>query len=144
MVDAPADLVQATDQVLEAVFRYQIQQAGAGKDEVICLRVRTRGDGETKMGDASPALLSRFQTDFPRARKGSDCRARKGEPAVEIATGARALILDIGPVDFRGGDQAVVEGGFSRGGFDTRLDEFEVAQEGGAWKVKKSRLKLIT
>jgi hypothetical protein len=144
MFDAPLDLALATDQVFEAVFRYQLPEAGFRPDEVVCLRVRTVVEGDTKIGDASAALVSRFQKDFPRARPGSECRSRRGEPAVEIATGARALVLDIGPVTFRSESDALVSGGFSRGGWQTRLEEYEVVREGDAWVVKKATLKRIT
>lgn len=132
------------ERVLEAVFRYQIAQAQHDPAEVFCLRVRTLVDGKEQVGDASDDILARLARDYPGVRKGSACGGRPGEPKRELLTGAPAVVYDIGPVRWVNDNEALVDGGYSRGGWHIREEEYRVVREGDEWTVKSVTLKRVT
>ena len=70
--------------------------------------------------------------------KGSACGGGAGDPVVETATGGKAVVFDIGPVEWRGDGKARAGGGFSRGGWGTIESDYEVVKKAGAWTVTRT------
>jgi hypothetical protein len=131
-----------TEAVVDAVFRALLVEAAPEAAEVVCLVVRRAVGGEETLGDPSREHLARLQQDHPNLRGGSACKRGRGQPATEAATGARAVVLDIGPVEWRGEEAARAGGGFSRGGGGTVESEYELAKtDGGAWTVERTTRK---
>jgi hypothetical protein len=133
-----------TDAVVEVVFRSMLQEAAPIGTEAICLAVRRMVAGKEEVGDPAEALLSRLQKDGPRVRRASECRRGRGQPATETATGAPAVVLDIGPVEWRADTEVRVGCGFTRGGGVIREWEYEVVRQGRAWVVRTAVLKRMT
>jgi hypothetical protein len=143
-VEAAVDKKSETDAVVETIFQSLLQEAAPTPAEAICLAVRRTADGKEEVGDPGEALLARLQKQNPRVRKSSECRRGRGQPATEAKTGAAAVVLDIGPVVWRGDDEAQVGGGFTRGGGVVREWEYHLARQGEAWVVRKSVRKQAT
>jgi hypothetical protein len=125
------------ERVLEAVFRHELRDTA--DSEAICLRVR---DVDNAIGDASDALIAALRRTYPKARKASECEGGGPERTVSVkATGAAAVMLDIGPVRWEGSIARVGGGGVSRGGsMHIREVEYSLTREAGAWVVKGERV----
>ncbi len=127
-----------TDAVLDAVFRALLVEAEPPPGEVVCVVVRTRVGGKEQLGDPSEALLERLRKARPNARKASACSRTVGEPTTDAASGADAVVLDMGPVDWRDDSTAVTEAGFSRGGYGSFEWKYELARRDGRWTVTRA------
>jgi hypothetical protein len=139
-----ADKEREADAIVEAVFRRLVQQAEPQPQETICLAVRRAVGGKGEVGDPGETLLSLLRKSHPRVRRASECGRGRNMPVTEAATGAPAVGFDIGPVEWRGEDEARVGGGFTRGGWAIREWEYEVVRQAGAWGVRKATRKLMT
>jgi hypothetical protein len=127
--------------VVDAVYAALLLEAVPQPDEVVCLVVRRTVDGKEQAGDPSGAHLARLQQAHAHVRKGSACTRGRGRPATESATGAMAVVFDIGPVEARGDGEARAAAGFSRGGWGASESEYEVVKKAGAWTVSRTTRK---
>jgi hypothetical protein len=130
--------------VVDAVYRALLVEAAPAAAEVVCVVVRRTVDGKEQVGDPSAEHLSRLQKENPNVRNGSACKRGRGQPATEAATGASAVVLDIGPVEWRGAAAARAGGGFSRGGWGTVESEYDLVKTAGAWTVERTTRKRTT
>jgi hypothetical protein len=130
-----------TEAVVDAVYGALLAQAAPQADEVVCLVVRRRIDGREQLGDPSDAHLARLRQEHPNVRKGSACRRGRGQPAVEIATGGKAVVFDIGPVEWPREDEARAGAGYSRGGWGAADSDYDLVRKDGAWTVVRTTRK---
>lgn len=138
--EGPVDEREA-EAVVDAVYAALLAEAAPQPDEVVCLVVRRTVDGKEQVGDPADAHLARLQKDHANVRKGSACKRGRGQPAVEAATGGKAVVFDIGPVVEQGDGAARAGGGFSRGGWGATESEYEVVRKSGAWTVARTTRK---
>jgi hypothetical protein len=138
--EAPVDEREA-EAVVDAVYEALLVEAAPQADEVVCLVVRRTVEGKEQAGDPADAHLARLQKDHANVRRGSACKRGRGQPAVETATGGKAVVFDIGPVEGRGDGTARTGGGFSRGGWGATESEYELVRKGGAWTVARTTRK---
>jgi hypothetical protein len=127
--------------VVDAVYAALLREAEPQTDEVVCLVVRRTVDGKEQAGDPSSTHLARLQQAHANVRKGSACTRGRGRPATESATGAKAVVFDIGPVEARGDGEARAAAGFSRGGWGASESEYDVVKKDGAWTVSRTTRK---
>jgi hypothetical protein len=103
----PAE-TQATieERLRTAVFRQQHTELLAAdpdnKGAVLCLSVDPGGAPQSLTEEALRALGL-----GPAVRRGALCEVRASR-AVEIATGRPAIVVTVGPIEWRGGDEAWV------------------------------------
>jgi hypothetical protein len=133
-----------TEAVVDAVYRALLAEAVPDPTEVVCLVVRRAVDGKEQLGDPSAEHLARLQKENPNVRAGGACKRGRDQPAVEAATGKKAVVLDVGPVQWSGARGARTGGGFSRGGWTTVEWEYELTKRDGAWVVVKATATAIT
>jgi hypothetical protein len=129
------------ESVIDAVYGALLHEAAPEADEVVCLVVRRRVDGRETEGDPTDSHLARLRQVHANVRKGSACGGGAGDPAVEAATGGKAVVFDIGPVEWRGDGAARAGGGFSRGGWGATESDYEVVRKAGAWTVARTTRK---
>jgi len=134
----------ATDQVLEALFRYQIRESTREPGEVLCFRVRTIVNGQEQIGDANEQLLERLRRDHSSVRPGSACGGARGERLRETQTGANAAVFDVGPIHWINETEVSVGGGASIGGWHIQENEYRLTREGGEWRVTSVRVVRMT
>jgi hypothetical protein len=141
--DAMQDEREA-EAVVDAVYRALLAEAAPEAAEVVCVVVRRTVDGKEQLGDPAEQHLARLQAENAQVRKGSACKRGRGQPATEAATGAKAVVLDIGPVEWIGETQARTGGGFSRGGWGVVESEYELSKAAGGWTVERTTRKRTT
>jgi hypothetical protein len=127
-----------TDAVVDAVYHALLAVAAPDASEVVCLVERRTVDGEEELGDPTAEHLARLQKENPKVRPGSACKRGRTQPAVEAATGAKAVVLDIGPVEWTGKDTARTAAGFGRGGYTSTEYLYELTRSVGGWTITKT------
>lgn len=137
VLEEPMGDERSAEGVLDAVLAALMVEAAPTADEVVCVVVRRNVDGEEQIEDPTPRHLARLQVAHPMLRPGSACRRARGERAVEASTGAAAVVLDVGPIEWNGEAAASVGGGFSRGGWGVAESRFEVVETERGWKVER-------
>jgi hypothetical protein len=124
----PAD---QADDVLEAVFRQQIElwldDHERERGTVLCLAIDT--------GDAPQSVekdyLARFRFE-PALRRAAECEARR-RGAVERATGAPAIVVTAGPIEWVGSDEAWVAVSHFRNALESGRRTYRVVREPSRW-----------
>jgi hypothetical protein len=117
---------------LSAVASFAIEDAFALLDPgeerlLVCLGFRQADDVE----DPAASSLSGLATSAS-IRKASSCQVR-AEGAVEVATGAPALILIVGPVERRTADELWVRSKYFRSRSRAGQRVYRVVREGSDW-----------
>jgi len=119
------------DAVLEAALRGVATQA-LGEEArtagaVVCLQVDPGGAPQS----VSKEFLRRFR-GLPFVRRGAECEARSGG-AVERATGAPAVIVTAGPIEWVAADEAHVRVASFRSGRYSSEGTYRVVREPSGW-----------
>jgi hypothetical protein len=119
----------AEERVLLAMFEQQVPRVRAafpGEEVWVCLLVDTGGAPQ----DPSRRILDALPRG--RLRRGAQCEAR-GEGAVELATGAPAALLTVGPVEWIADDEAWVKVSRFRDRRRLATATHRVVREHGRW-----------
>ena len=127
---APPDRTASTNDIAEAVFRYQFDhnasaiQKGAEK---YCLSL----PGE-KMPTAE--FLKRFEGNRPPVLAADQCERKSG----------RSLFFRVQKLDWRKDNEVWVRGGYWEGNLSSSIEMFRVLNENGKWVVKGARMEAIS
>jgi|SRR5947209_536584 len=128
---APELSASETDQVLEAVYRYQLAHDARPETGVFCLCTPS---GSRESGDPPATLLQRFAGEPRPVVACSTCRVEEGR-IVERATGKTALTLFIANVRPLPSGDVEIEGGSRAGRFSSSRLRYRVVHQGTGWKV---------
>ncbi|HEX6740144.1 MAG TPA: hypothetical protein VF310_17820 [Vicinamibacteria bacterium] len=115
--------------IVAAVVRYQYRQFvyDTGEKLALCLTV----EGEDGPGDPGPRLLKRLKS-LPGLRPGSECSS-DGEQVVVTETGAPALRLTVGAIQWKGSDDVQVASAYYRSAFSQARPTYRVVREHDGW-----------
>jgi hypothetical protein len=127
---APKLSASETDQVLEAVYRYQLAHGARPETGVLCLYIPS--------GDPPATLLQRFAGEPRPAVAYSACKVEEGR-IVERATGKTALALFIANVRPLPSGDVEVEGWSQAGRLSSSSLRYRVVRKGTGWKVTRVR-----
>src|SRR5882724_920556 len=119
-----------TDQMLEAVYRYQLAHDARPETGVFCLCVPAGRDG----GDPSSTLLERFAGEPRPVVACSACDVEEGR-IVEQRSGKTALTFFIADIHPLPTGEVEVEGGSRAGRFSSSRLRYRVVRQGAGWKV---------
>lgn len=116
--------------VIEAAFRQQLafwlNEDARKTDTVVCLAVDQAGVAHSVPSE----YLRRFRE--LSVRRAAECEGRDGG-AVERATGRPAVLLTVGPVVWRGNDEAWVTVRHFRSRHSTAAQQFRVVKDQSRW-----------
>lgn len=121
----------AADDVLEAVFRQQVEdlldKEARSQGVVLCLAVDPGGAPQS----VSREFLARFRAE-PSVRRAAECEARP-EGAVTLGLAHPAVIVTAGPIEWIKADEAWVTVGRFRSREDNRRWPYRVVLEPTGW-----------
>jgi len=119
------------DDVLEAVFRQQIElwlDAHSRQDgTVLCFAIDPGGAPQS----VDKEYLARFRFE-DSLRRAAECEARP-RGAVERATGAPAIVVTAGPIEWVGNDEAWVTVSHFRTALESGRRTYRVVREPSRW-----------
>jgi hypothetical protein len=126
-----ADRRGVEEAVWTAVFRHQIAtlldehtRAAGG---VLCLFVDPGGAPQSVTRD----FLKRFEPDRA-VRRGAECEA-VSDGAVDVPSGAPAILVTAGPIEWVAQDEARVQVSHFRSRVESGIRTYRVVQEAGDW-----------
>jgi hypothetical protein len=118
-----------TDDIFEAVVRYQVSQflEGTGEKLLVCLSL---ADAKGRH-DPSDEFMVRFEKT-PMFRKGSACIAVSGGIR-EAKTEAPAVLVTLGPIEWFGSDETRVKTTYYRSQLRVARPVYRVVKEQSRW-----------
>jgi hypothetical protein len=121
---------RATNDIAEAVFRYQFQHNASSLQERAdryCLSLP---------GEQSPdaAFLQRFDGNTPAVLGVDDCRRQSG----------KNLLFRLQKLDWRSDDEVWVTGGYWEGNLSSSVESYRVRRKDGKWVVDGARMQAIS
>ena len=122
--------------VHEAVHRQQFSEhaPGAQPDQVTFCLAQEGETGDLPWTDPPAALLFRFTSHAPAVKRVSQCQVDvRGD--TDPATGRPAIVFRVGPLDWQSDTEAVLDGGYHRGGLDASGQTYRVRYQDGRWVV---------
>lgn len=120
----------ATDDIAEAVFRYQFRHNASSlqdRADRYCLSLP---------GERSPdgAFLQRFDGNTPAVLGVDDCRRQSG----------KNLLFRLQKLDWRSDDEVWVTGGYWEGNLSSSVESYRVRRKDGKWVVDGARMQAIS
>jgi predicted small lipoprotein YifL len=121
---------KATNDIAEAVFRYQFQHNASSLQERAdryCLSLP---------GEQSPeaAFLQRFDGNTPAVLGVDECRKKSG----------KNLLFRLQRLDWRSDDEVWVQGGYWEGNLSSSVESYRVRRKDGKWVVDGARMQAIS
>ena len=130
-----------TDDIREAVFRWQFDHNASGqnkKAQVYFLGIGDRG------GDPTDEFMKRFADHKPPVRKVSACSADAGKGVRDKKTGETGLIFRVTKIEWKSDTEVRVKGGYYEAGLSASGNTYTVKKENGKWKVTKDKMDWIS
>ncbi len=136
-----------TDDLLEAVFRYQFENNHSGQQQdakVCCLSIRINGEITGREADPTAEFLKRFEGYSTPVVKASTCTRDVREGVKHKDTGARGLILRVSGVRWKDEKNVEVEGGYYEAGLSSSGNTYRLEKQGDSWVVTEDVLNWIS
>jgi hypothetical protein len=143
----------STDDLSEAIIRFQLYDNDSGffnhgvVDTSIKFFVFAAATMDTvhvhlpkQFADLPGDFLQRFTSIQRPLRLLSQMRFSSGGGVYDTASGGRAILFWVGPVQWKGASNAEVEGGFNVGGLDAEGELFYASRHGVQWAVDSVKL----
>ncbi len=128
------------DEIFAVVIFHDLEQASLASGEGVCVGAR----GATSDGSA---LLAAIRSRYPTAVPDGQCSGGgpDGSHVVVITTGAKAVRIDIGPIEWaqEQGKASIVSGGVYRAG-GVREVEYTLEKHGSKWQITATKTKIQT
>ena len=129
-----------SEDIREAVFRYQFQHNASGQQQaakVYCLSIGAHQD-------PSNELMKRFANNNPPVRKVSVCDSSRLKGVIDKQTPQGVLIFRVESISFRSVTEATVTGGYYEGPDSSSGNTYTVRKVNGAWKVVEDKMNWIS
>jgi hypothetical protein len=131
-----------TDEVREAVFRYQFATSGVPKAAVYFLSLGVGKTGAADIFDASYDPSNEFMKRFvdlkvPVRKASASTFGSPSGRVVDKASGKLGVLFDVRSIKWISDTEVEVQGGFAAGMLYARGSIYTVKKEKGKWKVTK-------
>lgn len=130
-----------TDDIREAVFRWQFQHNASGQRANA--QVYFLGVGE-KGGDPTDEFMKRFADHQPPVRKVSASTADPDTGVRDKKTGEQGLIFRVTSITWKSDTEVDVSGGYYEAGLSASRNAYTLKKESGQWKVTSDKMQWIS
>ena len=134
----PARLA-ATDDIREAVFRYQFEHNASGlQKKAACYFL------EIDRKDPAAEFLKRFEGHTPPVKPASACVRSAAEGVKDKETGGRGLVFRQATIRWINDNEVEVEGGYYEGGLSASGNTYKAGRKDGKWVVASDKMHWIS
>ena len=128
-----------TDDIREAVFRWQFEQNGSYQKQSAKVYFLEVGEKE---GDPSAEFIKRFAGNKPPVRKRSECNIdmRTNVGVTDKKTGEKGLILRVWKIEWKSDTEVDVKGGYYEHGLSASGNTYTLKKKNGKWTVTNDKL----